>query len=236
MIFSLTDEYIFPHPELSEDSGLLAVGGDLDPQRLLLAYANGIFPWFNPEDEIMWWSSPFRPVFIPGKVKVSKSLRASMRKHKFEIKLDSNFKEVIENCATVERKDQDLTWISDEIKDSYQVLFDLGYLHTVEVYLEGKMVGGLYGVSLGRAFFGESMFQTVSDASKVALFALSEMLKEWEFLFIDSQVSNPHSYRMGARELTKKDFLSLLTNSLDFDTIRGKWEYDFTKVSYLYAR
>lgn len=227
MIFSLTNEYIFPNPELSEDDGLLAVGGDLNPQRLLLAYANGIFPWYNPDDEIMWWASPYRPIYIPGEVKVSKSLKASMRKHNFEIKLDSNFKELISKCATVERKGQEMTWISDEIAESYQKLFDMGFLHTVEVYLNDEMVGGLYGVSLGRAFFGESMFQTVSDASKVALFALSEMLKDWDFLFIDSQVSNPHSYRMGAKEVSKKEFMDLLADALDYETIRGPWEYEF---------
>ena len=230
MIFNLTDEYIFPNPELAEENGLIAIGGDLDPQRLLLAYANGIFPWFNPNDEILWWCSPYRPIYVPGTVKISKSTRASLRKNDFEIKLDHDFDTLINNCATVERKGQEMTWISDEIIESYGILSELGFLHTVEVYLNGEMVGGLYGVSIGKAFFGESMFQKISNASKIALFSLSEMLAEWGFLFIDSQVSNPHSYRMGARELTQKNFLKLLADSLDSETIRGKWDYDFTDI------
>ena len=163
-------------------------------------------------------------------MKLSKSTRASLRKHNFEIKLDTDFDTLIMNCASVERKGQEMTWISDEIIDSYKRLSEFGFLHTVEVYLNGEMVGGLYGVSIGRAFFGESMFQKVSNASKIALYSLSEMLADWGFLFIDSQVSNPHSYRMGARELVQSDFLKLLADSLDFETIRGKWEYDFTDI------
>ena len=230
MIFSLTNELIFPDPNLAEDDGLLALGGDLSPQRLILAYANGIFPWYNPGDDIMWWASPYRPVYIPGMVKVSKSMRSAFRNRNFEIRLDSNFDELIQNCASVERKGQDMTWISEEIIESYQKLFEMGVLHTVEVYLDGKMVGGLYGVSLGRAFFGESMFQIVSDASKIALYSLSEMLKDWDYKFIDSQVSNPHSYRMGARELTKKDFQLLLDEAMDYETKLGPWEYDFSSL------
>ena len=230
MVFSLTDELVFPDPNLSEDDGLLAVGGDLDPQRLILAYANGIFPWYNPGDDIMWWASPFRPVYIPGTVKVSKSMRAAVRKNIFEIKLDHNFDETIRNCASVERRGQEMTWISEEIIDSYQVLFDIGVLHTVEVYLNDEMVGGLYGVSLGKAFFGESMFQKVSDASKIALYSLSEMLHKWDYKFIDSQISNPHSFRMGARELAKPNFHNLLDDAMSYDTKLGPWEYDFADI------
>ena len=230
MVFSLTNELVFPAPHLAEDDGLLALGGDLSPERLILAYANGIFPWYNPGDDIMWWASPYRPVYIPGTVKLSKSMRSAMRNKNFEIKLDYNFGDLIRNCAVVERKGQEMTWISDEIIESYQKLFDLGLLHTVEVYIKDEMVGGLYGVSLGGAFFGESMFQTVNDASKVALYSLSEMLKDWGFLFIDSQVSNPHSFRMGARELSKNNFMELLENALDYETISGKWKYDFTDI------
>ena len=230
MVFSLSKELIFPDPHLAEDDGLLALGGDLSPQRLILAYANGIFPWYNPGDEIMWWASPFRPVYIPGTVKVSKSMRAAMRNKNFVIKLDSNFDELIQKCASVERKGQEMTWISDEIIESYQKMFDIGVLHTVEVYLDDEMVGGLYGISLGSAFFGESMFQTVSDASKIALYSLSEMLKDWGYKFIDSQVSNPHSFRMGARELTKANFQILLEEAMDDETKLGPWDYDFDEV------
>ena len=230
MIFRLTEENIFPDPILSEDDGLLAVGGDLNPDRLILAYANGIFPWYNPDDEILWWASPYRPVYFPGEVKLSKSMKASLRKYDFEIKLDNDFDTLINNCASVYRKDQEATWISDEIKESYKKLFEYGYIHTVEIYINNEMVGGLYGASLGKSFFGESMFHTISDASKIALYALSEMLKDWGFLFIDSQISNPHSFRMGAKELSKDNFMKLLDKSMDNNTIQGPWEYDFSKI------
>lgn len=230
MIFSLEEDLIFPNPILSEKNGLLAIGGDLSPDRILLAYTNGIFPWFNPEDEIMWWSSPYRPIYVPGNIKVSKSLKTSLRKRDYIIKLDSNYEELMLNCANVYRKGQDSTWISEEIIESYRELFNQGLLHTIEVWYKGEMVGGLYGTAIGKAFFGESMFQKRSNASKIALYYLSKMLEDWGFLFIDSQVSNPHSFRMGARELSKNDFLKLLEKALDAETRRGPWEYDFSDI------
>jgi leucyl/phenylalanyl-tRNA--protein transferase len=227
MVFLLSDEIRFPDPLLAEDNGLLAVGGDLSIDRLLLAYSLGIFPWFNPDDEIMWWASPFRPIYTPGEIKVSKSLARTIRKYPFEIKLDTNFDYVIEKCASIKRSGEPGTWISEEITASYKILFEMGYLHTVEVYLKGKMVGGLYGTSLGKAFFGESMFYLMPDVSKVALFALSTMLKQKEFHFIDSQVTNAHSLRMGAKEVRNTTFDKMLKNALKFETEKGPWEFDF---------
>lgn len=229
MIFLLGEDIAFPNPLLADDNGLLAMGGDLNVDRLLHAYSLGIFPWFNPDDDILWWASPFRPVYIPGKLKMPKSLRRTIRKYPFEIKLDTNFKEVILNCATVKRADQEETWISEDIINTYQILFDMGYLHTVEVFLEGKMVGGLYGISLGKAFFGESMFHLLPDTSKIALHALAEMLDDWNFHFIDSQVSNPHSFRMGAREVSNTTFDKMINKAMSFDTKIGRWEYDFNE-------
>ncbi len=231
MVFLLSKEIVFPDPLLAEANGLLAVGGDLSVERLLMGYSMGIFPWFNPEDDIMWWASPFRPIYIPGKIKVSKSLARSIRKYPFEIKLDTNFKEVIHQCATVERSGEPGTWISDHIVESYQILFEMGYLHTVEIYLDKKLVGGLYGVSLGKAFFGESMFHNMPNASKVALFALSEMLQKKGFHFIDSQVSNNHSFIMGAHEVSNKTFDNMLHEACRFDTERGPWTFDFGRLA-----
>lgn len=230
MVYLLSDDLVFPSPLDAEPNGLLAIGGDLSVDRLLLAYSNGIFPWFNPDDEILWWASPFRPIYIPGEIKVSKSLAKTIKKYPFEIKLDTNFEEVIERCANISRKGEAETWISDEIIDSYRTLFNLGFLHTVEVFLEGEMVGGLYGLSLGKAFFGESMFHIMPDASKVALYALSEMLYDWNFHFIDSQVSNAHSYRMGAREVTNVDFDKMVNEAMNHSTKPGPWEYDFSNL------
>ncbi len=229
MIFILGDDIAFPNPLLADENGLLAIGGDLNVDRLLLAYSLGIFPWFNPEDDILWWASPYRPVYIPGKLKIPKSLRRTIKKYPFEIKLDTNFKDVILNCATVDRTGQEDTWISDEIINVYSILFDMGYLHTVEVYLENKMVGGLYGISLGRAFFGESMFHIIPNTSKIALHALAFMLKNWDFHFIDSQVSNPHSFRMGAIEVSNIVFDKMIKKAMSYETKLGPWEYNFAK-------
>jgi len=226
MLFVLSDDIEFPNPLLAEPTGLLAIGGDLSVDRLLLAYSMGIFPWFNPDDDILWWASPYRPIYIPGQIHLSKSLKQSIRKHDFEIRLDTNFEEVIGYCASIERNGQEGTWISKEIIDTYRILFEMGYLHTVEVYLDSKMVGGLYGVSLGKAFFGESMFHLMPNTSKVALFALSEVLKTKGFHFIDSQVTNPHALKMGAREVTNKVFDTMVKNTMKYDDDIGPWSYN----------
>jgi len=227
MVFLLGEEIVFPNPLLAQENGLLAIGGDLNIDRLLLAYSMGIFPWFNPGEDILWWASPFRPIYTPGKIYISKSLKQTIKKYNFEIKLDTNFKEVIFHCGAIPRNGQDGTWISDEIVSTYQILFDMGYLHTVEVYIENKLVGGLYGVSLGKAFFGESMFHLMPNTSKIALFALSELLQKKGFHFIDSQVTNPHGLRMGAHEVTNIVFDKMIKNAMKYDDDIGPWSYDF---------
>jgi len=157
-VYALSDEIIFPDPELANDIGLLAVGGDLSLKRLLLAYSQGIFPWYSEEDPIMWWSPNPRMVLFPEKLKLSKSLQQTIKNKEYEVKFDTNFKEVIENCSKSVRKDQKGTWITPEMKNAYLDLHESGFAHSVETYYNGKLAGGLYGISLGRAFFGESMF------------------------------------------------------------------------------
>ncbi|NPA37400.1 MAG: leucyl/phenylalanyl-tRNA--protein transferase [Chlorobi bacterium] len=223
MIFQLPEDFVFPDPKLADDSGLLAVGGDLSTQRLLLAYWYGIFPWFNEGDPIMWWSPPVRPVFYPGKIKVSKSLKQVIRKGMFEVKLDTRFEEVMRACS-MPRKDLEGTWINEEMITAYTRLHEFGFAHSVECYLEGELAGGLYGVSLGKAFFGESMFFRVSNASKVAFFALSENLKDMDFHFIDSQVTNSHLLSLGAEEVQRDEFMQMLEKALKQPHTRGKWK------------
>ena len=222
-LFKLTDELIFPNPELALQDGLLAVGGDLSMERLLLAYNNGIFPWFDADSPILWWSPNPRMVLFPKKLKVSKSLQQVIRQKKFEIRVDENFAAVIKNCAAVPRTHESGTWITNEMMQAYINLHQNGFAHSFETYYENQLVGGLYGVSTGRVFFGESMFFMMSDASKVALFYLVEKAKSWNFLMIDAQQDTPHIRRMGGKPIPRKDFLELLDESSQYRTYKGKW-------------
>jgi len=230
MIFQLTDELIFPDPSLADESGLLAIGGDLSLKRLLLAYSHGIFPWFNEEDPIMWWSPPVRPVFYPGKIKVSKSLRQVIRKDMFEVKMDTRFEDVMRACGEL-RKDGEGTWINEDMINAYTRLHDLGIAHSVECFLDGELAGGLYGIALGKAFFGESMFYKVSNASKVAFFALSENLKDWGYHFIDSQITNNHLLSLGAVEVEHHTFMEMLEQALKYDIAPGRWDNQIERLS-----
>ena len=223
-VYQLIKEIIFPLPEYAETNGLLAIGGDLCSERLLLAYSNGIFPWYSKDEPILWWSPDPRLVLLPENFKVSKSLRLLIKKNLFTVKLDTNFFEVIKKCADVVRPGQDDTWITNEMIDAYTNLHNLGFAHSVETYYNDKLVGGLYGISLGKAFFGESMFHTMTDASKVALFFLVEKLKKWNFDFIDAQMKTSHLISLGAKEISRKEYLELLKNSLKSKTKKGKWE------------
>lgn len=222
-IYQLSEEFVFPHPDLADESGLLAYGGDLSAERLVQAYANGIFPWYSVGEPILWWSPNPRMVLFPEKLKVSKSLRQSLNNKSYKVKFDSNFEEVIERCSAVPRDGQDDTWITEEMKMAYIQLFKHGIAHSVETYLNEELVGGLYGVSVGSAFFGESMFQTKSDASKVALFFLVEKIKEWNFTIIDAQVETDHMRRMGAENISREKFLEILKIAIKEPTIKGKW-------------
>lgn len=223
-VYLLNDSLIFPHPENAEPNGLLAVGGDLSEERLLLAYRNGIFPWYSEGDPIMWFSPDPRLVIFLDDLYVSTKLKKTIRSNAYEVKFDSRFEEVIKRCSKTDRRGQDGTWITDEMIDAYIGLHKSGYAHSVEAFQEGELVGGLYGVSLGGAFFGESMFFEASNASKVALYHLVEKLKSWNFDFIDSQVPNDHMKSMGGKELGRGEFLELLENSLSKQTKLGRWD------------
>lgn len=223
-IYRLPEEIIFPSPEYAEPDGLLAVGGDLSPERLLLAYQNGIFPWYSDGDPILWWSPDPRLVLYPEKLKVSKSLKRTIKKGKFEIRFDTNFRDVISNCATNFRKGQDGTWITEEMREAYCHMYELGFAHSVEAYLDNELVGGLYGLALGECFFGESMFTLVPDASKVAFAHLVDKLKSWGFRLIDCQVSTSHLLSLGAEEITRGEFLEELDQLDPEFTIRGVWK------------
>ena len=225
-IYRLTQELGFPAPEDADPSGLLAVGGDLGVERLLLAYSMGIFPWYEEGLPILWHSPDPRMVLLPDDLRVSRSLRKSLRDRCFEIRLDSDFEAVIRACASAPREGQDGTWITDEMIGAYLRLFELGCAHSVEALSDGELVGGLYGVSLGGCFFGESMFARRADASKVAFVALVEQLARWEFDLIDCQVYTDHLARFGATEWPRRRFLELLKRSLAKQTRRGRWQFD----------
>lgn len=213
----------FPDPGLANEDGLLGVGGNLHVETLIEAYSSGIFPWFDKDSPILWWSPDPRMVLFPGELKVSKSLRKIIQSGKFEYRFDTVFKEVITTCAKVPRKGQHGTWITNDMIDAYIQLHRAGYAHSVETFFENKLAGGLYGVSLGGSFFGESMFQTIRDASKVALYHLVNQLISWDFDLIDAQVPTQHLASLGAREIPREKFLSLLERSLKKKTRKGKW-------------
>ncbi len=224
MLFRLDDnDYGFPSAELAEKDGLLAIGGDLSPLRLLNAYANGIFPWFDEDQPILWWSLDPRLIIRPGGMKISKSMRHTINSRKFEVKIDTNFRSVMKHCAEMPREGQDGTWILDEMVEAYCLLHELGFAHSFETYLDGKLVGGLYGVSIGKAFFGESMFHSVSDASKVAFYHLHQFLQSHDFKLIDCQQETDHLKSLGAYTIPRHDFLIELENLVTEPSLIGNW-------------
>ena len=225
-IFRLVDEPIFPPPDYADPSGLLAVGGDLSKERLLEAYRLGIFPWYSDDQPILWWSPDPRLVLDLKDFTISRSLRKTLKKAIFQVTFDHAFEQVIQACAVVPRTAQNGTWITEEMREAYINLHGLGYAHSVESWLGGELVGGLYGVSLGKAFFGESMFHLKTDASKVALATLVEKLKSWDFHFIDSQMTTEHMIRLGARELPRRIFLKRLQLALRHPPKRGRWRIE----------
>ena len=213
-VFRLTKELIFPVPELAEEDGLLAVGGDLSKDRLLLAYSMGIFPWYSDDSPVLWWSPDPRLILIPEELKVSRSLRQVIKKGVFAVTMDTAFGEVIRSCAEMRRGGQQGTWITEEMIEAYIRLHRAGYAHSIESWHDDELVGGLYGIALGKAFFGESMFAKKSSASKVALVALAEYLRRLDFSFIDCQVTTEHLKSLGAREIRRKKFLQMLKKAL----------------------
>lgn len=216
-VFILGEAPLFPPPYLSEKNGLLAVGGDLRPQRLIVAYRMGIFPWYNEGEPILWWSPDPRFVLFPEEVKVSRSMRQILKKGLFRVTFDTDFAAVIEGCRKP-RGDRVGTWIDGAMSEAFCALHALGIAHSVEVWREGELVGGLYGVALGRCFFGESMFTRESNASKVALIRLCQRLREEGFVVIDCQVYTAHLESMGARMIPRRIFLEMLARHAQGDS------------------
>jgi leucyl/phenylalanyl-tRNA--protein transferase len=209
-IFALDDSIHFPPVHLAEPDGLLAIGGDLSVERLLLAYRSGIFPWYS-EPPILWWCPDPRFVLFPDELKISKSLRPLLNRNAFEFSVNKVFKQVVSYCKNVDRPGQPGTWISDEIVDAYDRLHQLGYAHSAEVWQNGKLVGGLYGVRLGKVFFGESMFSLVSNASKYAFTRYVQLLMEEGVQLIDCQVYTAYLESLGARMIDGNSFRELLS-------------------------
>ncbi len=234
ILSQLNDEdCFFPPADRANKDGLLAFGGDLSPQRLVVAYANGIFPWYNENQPLLWWSLDPRLIIRPGEMRVSKSLRRTIRSGKFEVRIDTNFREVMLHCAATPRKGQDGTWIQDEMVEAYCELHNLGIAHSFEAYQDGELVGGLYGVSIGKVFFGESMFHTVADASKVAFYHLHQFLQEHDFKLIDCQQETSHLMSLGAYSIPRKDFLEELKVLTVEPTLAGNWGTGKTEALYL---
>jgi leucyl/phenylalanyl-tRNA--protein transferase len=223
-VFLLSEQLAFPPPQLAGKEGLLAVGGDLSLKRLLLAYRMGIFPWYAQGEPILWWSPDPRLVLYPDELHISRSLLKTLRKGQFRVTLDTAFTRVMQACAQSRKRSEQGTWIMPEMIEAYGRLKDAGYAHSVECWHENRLVGGLYGVSLGRCFFGESMFSEVSNASKIALVHLAAFLKSHAFHFIDCQIKTSHLVRLGAREITRAQFLQQLRRALKNKTLRGRWD------------
>jgi len=214
---------------LSTPNGLLAAGGDLSPQRLIEAYRRGIFPWFNEGEPILWWSPDPRMVLFPQELKISRSLRKTLKRGNYEIRADSAFKQVMEACAAP-RGDQAGTWIHAEMIAAYEKLHEMGMAHSMETWIEGELVGGLYGVGQGKMFFGESMFFRVSDASKIAFVHLVTQLQRWGFEMIDCQMKTEHLASLGAREISRKEFRQKLKELVHYPERGKKWCLDHEQV------
>ncbi|NQV54188.1 MAG: leucyl/phenylalanyl-tRNA--protein transferase [Flavobacteriales bacterium] len=221
---SRSDEaYAFPAVDQADEQGFLAYGGDLSPERLISAYESGIFPWYEEGQPILWWSPPQRMVLYPDNFRVSRSLKQTLRSGKFEIRIDTAFERVIEACAAIERDGQAGTWITPEMVQAYKHLHHLGFAHSFECYAENELVGGLYGLSLGKTFFGESMFSRTNDASKVAFSALVSFAKKEGFSFIDCQLYTEHLASLGAVEMPRAQFQQELKSALAAEYLIGNW-------------
>lgn len=218
-VFRLSKELVFPHPSYAREDGLLAIGGDLSCERLLLAYNHGIFPWYNDEDPILWWSPDPRFILFPKDLRISTSMRKFLRKKIYEVKFDTAFRDVITSCGAIRQED---TWITGEMIESYCALHELGFAHSVETWHDSTLVGGFYGICLGSCFFGESMFSLMDNASKTALI---ELVKRMDFSMIDCQVFSKHLESLGAVNINRNHYLELLGNGLKAETHIGKWHF-----------
>ncbi len=232
MIPWIHDGQAFPPTEAArrEPNGLLAAGGDLSPGRLLEAYRQGIFPWFNPGEPILWWSPDPRMVLLPEEFRVSRSLKKRLRRVDYEVRVDTAFEEVMRACAAP-RTRQRGTWITADMVAAYVRLHRLGYAHSVETWIQGELAGGLYGVAIGRAFYGESMFARTSDASKVAMAHLVRQLRRWGFGLIDCQMATAHLASLGAREISRLEFRSRLDRLVNQTGVRGPWSFEHDPVA-----
>ncbi len=222
-IFTLGSRPVFPDPSRADPDGLLAVGGDLSPARVLQAYRAGIFPWYDPGSPILWWSPPERALVLPGEQRCSRRTGRALRRTGFEVRRDTCFEAVIGHCARVPRPGQDGTWITGEMRRAYLELHRQGYAHSFETFREGRLVGGLYGLSLGAAFFGESMFSLESYGSRAAFADLCRTAWGWGFHFIDGQLPNPNLLDLGFRVLPREAFLARLAQALEHPTRKGSW-------------
>lgn len=211
-MYELGNDYKFPSPKLATSEGIVAVGGDLNPLRVLEAYKNGIFPWFNDDENLIWWSPDPRMVLFPEKIKLSKSFKSFLKKKEYRVSFNENFENVIESCSNIKRVGQKGTWITSGLKKSFNKLHEMGHAHSVEVWYQNVIIGGLYGLDLGNVFCGESMFSTKPNASKVALYFLCQELKSNNYKFIDCQVPSEHLRSLGAEEISRDSFLEKLVN------------------------
>lgn len=217
---------------LREPNGLLCAGGDLTPQRLVLAYLNGIFPWYSPGEPILWWSPDPRMVLFPAEFRTSRSLRKTLRNGNYSVRLDTRFKAVIQACARTPRKDQPGTWITAEIQAAYIRLHELGYAHSVETWVDETLVGGLYGLAIGRMFYGESMFSYATDASKIAIAHLTHFLEREGFGLIDCQMNTSHLASLGAREIPRCEFIARLQKLTAIPPLNGRWPEDGASLNW----
>ena len=227
MSFWLTPDSFFPPLEtaLVKPNGQLAAGGDLSPERLIEAYRSGIFPWFNANETILWWSPDPRMVLFPSELRISRSLNKILRNSNYEVRVDSAFSQVIQACAEP-RKGQSGTWIHSDMVSAYTVLHEMGLAHSVETWVGGELVGGLYGIAQGKMFFGESMFSRTHDASKIAFIHLVKQLERWNFKMIDCQMKTAHLASFGAREIPRKEFSQKLKELVNYSNQIEKWQFD----------
>lgn len=217
-IYRLSSDLLFPHPSLAEEDGLLAVYGDLSPERLLLAYSSGIFPWFSDDEPILWWSPDPRFILYPKSIRISHSMKKLLKRNIYKITFNTCFRDVMWNCGNVRKESG--TWITKEMIEAYCRLHELGFAHSVETWYEDKLVGGLYGISIGKCFFGESMFSLMSNASKTAIITLSKILEEKNFVMIDCQVYTEHLESLGAVNISREDFLKLVKQGISMEPLK----------------
>ncbi|MEW6132916.1 MAG: leucyl/phenylalanyl-tRNA--protein transferase [Pseudomonadota bacterium] len=233
MLHWLQPDEPFPPVEaaLTEPNGLLCAGLDLSPARILDAYRHGIFPWFNPGEPVLWWSPDPRMVLVPGEVKVSRSLKRRMKRGGYEVRVDTSFREVMLACAAP-RAGQTGTWIGRPMLEAYGRLHEMGYAHSVETWMDGELAGGLYGMAIGRMFYGESMFSRRTDASKLALVHLCRQLETWGFGLIDCQMETAHLASMGAKPIPRRDFIREMKRLLELEPVPSPWRFEPNHVSH----